>query len=609
MTTPNTLAKKMRLDIQGIRALAVLSVMIYHANKDWLPAGFLGVDIFFVISGFIISHLLFNKSERKYNWKSFIISRIKRILPAYIVLLFSCTIAAIIFFTQQDLKFYKESLKSAISFDSNRYFSNFGSYFAPNLHELPLLHTWSLAIEMQFYILLPLILILSPKKHLKYTLPFIFISLFTFSTYTVFTSKESYYFSLILRIPEFFVGVLLAFFYGQFSLNKKISPYTGLFALLVVLASFFCISENQVPGIAVMFPCFAIALLLVSQHGPVNSFLSNKLLVWIGGISYSLYLWHWPILAFMRYITQSYELPPLVYIGYVFFSFLFAWLSCKLIETPLRLTKNKRTLWLFIGMFILSLFLLTKASEKASKILYKPLPVEYSRYANASQICHGKIVANCIQGNKAAPTHTIVIGDSHAAQLNLFFNQFGLAHNISFEVLTSSSCLPIDGFNLEKSHDWAKESCKKQTEYIKNSLKNKKIIIFAGKWNYHQDSQTQQAIKTFIENNKDKKIIIFSQIPMFNLNVIRARRINDLGIHLHIKSIPTWLDANKSMENLANQYKHVSFLNTQNLMLFDNAPFYKGELIYSDNHHLNEIGSKFYAQQLDQKLLEILNVR
>ena len=160
-----------RPDIQGLRAIAVLVVMLFHFNPAWLPGGFVGVDVFLVISGFLIVSILLHKKKQPdceitSVLKYFYISRLKRIAPAYFSMLVFVSLLAAVFFTSQDLAVYKNGLKQAIWFSSNHYFSGFGDYFAPENHEQPLLHTWSLAVEIQFYLLAPLLVLLLPIKAL-----------------------------------------------------------------------------------------------------------------------------------------------------------------------------------------------------------------------------------------------------------------------------------------------------------------------------------------------------------------------------------------------------------------------------------------------------------
>ncbi|MGL4925367.1 MAG: acyltransferase family protein [Plesiomonas shigelloides] len=161
-----------RKDIQGLRAIAVLAVMVFHLNPNWLPGGFfIGVDVFLVISGFLItSILLHKKSSASYSLtetlKYFYVSRFKRIVPAYFVMLIVVALLAAVFFLPSDFNTFRKGLEKAAWFTSNRYFASFGDYFAPANYEQPLLHTWSLAVEIQFYLLAPFLVLLGDDSNL-----------------------------------------------------------------------------------------------------------------------------------------------------------------------------------------------------------------------------------------------------------------------------------------------------------------------------------------------------------------------------------------------------------------------------------------------------------
>ncbi|KXU38659.1 hypothetical protein AXE65_12705 [Ventosimonas gracilis] len=166
-----------RNDIQGLRAIAVLAVIFFHVNKKYLPGGFVGVDMFFVISGFLVGGIILRqKLARQFSFIEFYKARCRRIVPAYFAMVSVVSIFAAILFIPKDFSFFWKSLKSTLYFASNQYFSGFGDYFGPKSYEMPLLHTWSLAVEMQFYLLLPLFLVVIPLRWVrKISLALIFI--------------------------------------------------------------------------------------------------------------------------------------------------------------------------------------------------------------------------------------------------------------------------------------------------------------------------------------------------------------------------------------------------------------------------------------------------
>ncbi|MEG1203570.1 MAG: acyltransferase, partial [Comamonas sp.] len=212
-----------RPEIQGLRALAVLTVMLFHFNPVWLPGGFVGVDIFLVISGYLIVRILLQKKAQPgyrmaATLRYFYTSRIKRIAPAYFVMLVLVSLLAAVLLLPQDLETYTKGLNHAALFHSNGYFAGFGDYFAPASHEQPLLHTWSLAVEIQFYLLAPFLVLLLPSRVLKWVLVLLLVSLTAVAQYrlSVLGIQQATYYSLYARLPEFFVGGLVAVFSSSY---------------------------------------------------------------------------------------------------------------------------------------------------------------------------------------------------------------------------------------------------------------------------------------------------------------------------------------------------------------------------------------------------------
>jgi peptidoglycan/LPS O-acetylase OafA/YrhL len=347
--------KNIRLDVQGLRAVAVLAVMIYHVNSAWLPSGFVGGDVFFVISGFIITSLIIERKD-DFDWKGFYWGRVKRIAPAYFLMLAVVALASAVLFLPADFKFFRDSLKAALSFTSNSYFEGFGSYFAPSAHELPLLHTWSLAIEMQFYLFLPVLVCFLPTRLLRPVFVLLSIGLLAWSEYKLFNkSEQAVYFSLIARFPEFLIGAFVALLPPKNSLPMRYKSLIGAGGAVLLALSFVFIDVQRFPGVWTLLPCIATALLIAARHGPVSTLLAAKPMVWVGGISYSLYLWHWPILAFIRYYTGQYELQMVWLAVFVISSLVVARLSYRWVELPVRHIQEIRTIpkkcWPFLPVY------------------------------------------------------------------------------------------------------------------------------------------------------------------------------------------------------------------------------------------------------------------
>jgi len=343
---------KYRSDIQGLRAIAVLAVMIFHFNPALLPGGFVGVDIFLVISGFLIASILFNKKEQT-NYqpiatlKYFYVSRYKRLAPAYFTTLVVVSLLAAVLFLPNDFATYTEGLEKAAYFNSNNYFSNFGDYFAPASYEQPLLHTWSLAVEVQFYLIAPFIFLLLPRRVHSWLLPLSIIALTAYAEYQLrYVGKEqATYYTLSARLPAFLIGAWVALLTSntnKLEKGNRFNPYLVCLALALILTAFWLPKmTGYFPGIAGLIPILGAALLILNQtKNPVSKFLSNRTLVWLGTLSYSLYLWHWPVLAIIRYYTGAELLNWQYSLVFIALTLSLAAASYYWIETP-RAVKNK----------------------------------------------------------------------------------------------------------------------------------------------------------------------------------------------------------------------------------------------------------------------------
>lgn len=588
-----------RLDVQGLRAIAVLAVIAFHASNNFLSAGFLGVDVFFVISGYIITSLIV-EAGTSFKWRYFYMGRVKRIVPAYVFMLLIVSIFSSFLFIPSDFLFFKQSLYSALLFYSNNYFSHFGSYFAPGSHELPLLHTWSLAIEMQFYLFFPLLIWLTPRRCLTLLISVLCVGLFILAEWRlqVQVSQREVYYSLLARIPEFLMGALVAVAGAGRELSDRRSAVLGGVGFIVLVWCFINTNSKSFPGLAAFLPCFATALVLISRSGPVSSLLSHRILVWLGAVSYSLYLWHWPILALMRYYLGSYELPLLWLFWFLFLTIAISWFSYRFVESPARssvgIFNQAARVWL-LGVACTFVFVCALVLNKSVE---KPLSESMTRYAPLSEICHGQIVGDCIRGEKNSEANILVLGDSHAAQLNEFFDVAGKADNFSARVITASNCVPLPKFDVERIPDYSRTGCRSQIAEVSKYVDTASTIVVAGMWQWQaQSEQFMQALSSFLDYTSERniRVIVFAQIPMFDNSVMRVRRFAALGIPITITKNKEWEADNDKVLALVQRYQSVEFFNLSHSDFFKNAPFRDGELIYQDSHHLNEIGSRSFG--------------
>ena len=336
-----------RKEIDGLRAIAVLPVIFFHGNLFGMTGGYIGVDIFFVISGYLITSILIEEIEGgRFSILNFYERRARRILPALTAVLLFTTIAAFILMPAGLFKSYSQSLVSVSIFLSNVFFYLTSGYFSTASDEKPLLHTWSLAVEEQYYIFFPVLLSVLwfiGKKRLTLFISALTITSLLLAQYLSFKQDVDANFYLIFsRAWELFAGSLIAITGIQkFSIAKRGRDIIGSIGLTLIFYSIVFFDRlTPFPSMYTLAPVIGACLVIIfcDSTTTIGKFLSNRLFVGIGLISYSLYLWHQPIFAFLRIKTIG-EPAQQVFISSVVLTFVLSILSYKYIEAPFR---NKR---------------------------------------------------------------------------------------------------------------------------------------------------------------------------------------------------------------------------------------------------------------------------
>lgn len=439
-----------RADVDGLRALAILPVVFFHAFPHWLPGGFVGVDIFFVISGYLITSILLKDIQAgTYSIKTFYVRRVRRIFPALGLVLICSLAFGWLMLTPEEYERLGKHTAGGVGFIANFMLLKEVGYFDPAADTKPLLHLWSLGIEEQFYIIWPVLLGLVSKR-LRSLWPIILsigIASFSLNIARVGVNPSYVFYSPLARSWELAIGALVA--YQLFQPIQLISSWVNQYkqelsslGLLLLIASFIFISESLAfPGWWALMPTIGTALLILS--GPqtlVNKGMSARPLVWIGLISFPLYLWHWPLLSFARIIYS--QTPPVdVRLFLLGLSIVLAWLTYQLIEKPIR--RNLLNRWIFWALVIavlsvgISGHLINKSKGIPSRQfgLLNADPSSLAMGADRSRLLrecgiaeeNKKVFQTCWTDSKGQP-RLAVIGDSKAEAIF-----YGLARESSVD--------------------------------------------------------------------------------------------------------------------------------------------------------------------------------
>lgn len=634
-----------RPEIDGLRALAVLSVIAYHVSPSLLPGGFIGVDIFFVISGYLISRIVIyeKRGSKKFSYANFYTRRIKRILPPLWAVLFFTALVAFFLFNHKNFSSYAWSAAAASLFSANHYFAlNFNYFNSPEDSTL-LLHLWSLSVEEQFYIIWPAVLLfvlrvsITDAKKISILTAFAVLS-FLGAHLMAGTGRfenQAFYF-LPPRAGELMVGCILAIY--QFSNVRQIRHrYLGALGIALMLLPLFLYSDQtHFPGLSALVPCLGVAL-TVSQFDNSSiiykKVLGNSLAVYFGKISYPLYLWHWPLLALPRYLFG--EPSTQVLLAMVLLSVLMAHLSWVFLETPIRESKmsfysSSLRLYL-VPLTLLIILFITKPLINNTGIEYQTS--SYTEKYSPFCFRHGQS-KRCQFGSVPSDQKAILFGDSHAGHYTPYWDSLGKRLNIRVDAYSAQTCYPlltIDEVNpsLDPSIK-DKVNCIPHLQYLSQITTEYPIVILAAGWNiYTQGPRTPRSFDFINQFDSQlahltqlkKKVIIMAQSPWYQGKSIesyqhrhgipyRALRemILDINDQTEFTSKPSVNINNRKIEEIAKRYENVLVVNPHYFAQRQEplSPIFLGEMLYANSDHLSPSGSKKLADNIsDRKLKEL----
>jgi len=608
-----------RSDIDGLRAIAVLSVIAYHINPNWLTGGFLGVDIFFVISGYLITNIIY-KDINNFSFIDFYSRRIKRILPAYYFVALITMFLGYLVYLPNDLMQLYQSAFSSVFFLSNLYFAFKVDYFGTTADQIPLLHTWSLAVEEQFYFIWPALLILLARysKIKVYIVPLgLLISSFILAelmSKNELLSGYSYYLPFT-RAGELLIGSIIALI-GCHSFKFKYSQFIG--ALLVFYSLVFFDHSVVFPGIAGLIPCIGAALLIIGGDSRViNNLLSSRIMVGIGLISFSLYLWHWPILAILRYTQDSNTLSLLQSFCVVFLTFTISFLTWKYVEQPVRRDKDLPFLKTLCKYYLLPSSLVFLAFMYSNQ--NNGLPQRFGN-DNANdfisgnyQGCNAKKSAalNCTIGTKATRKQTtLLIGDSHASDFAVIYDELGKVNDFSLDARHSGSCMPSLGQVSKSRKKGIRQYCNNLRKKFREDFLKYEKLYFAAAWStYLFDPKNKNDLRASLTTlvTAGKQVILIAEIPRHKRNYTQIMYANRGLLKFPLETNPEVDAINIELSNLADEFEGVRYLNFNKVSkqgVFD-SPFISNKPIYLDAGHLSIDGAKHIATKLMKEVDDI----
>lgn len=622
-----------RRDIEALRAIAVLAVVFYHAGVGVFQGGYVGVDIFFVISGFLITRILLNdaSSINGISYKSFYIKRARRILPALFFTILLATIGAILIFPSNLLSLYGASLASSVLSISNIFFYTQSGYFDSSSNLKPLLHTWSLGVEEQFYLLWPIFigLLLSKKISRYFLTPAIVILIGVLSLiaaqYVIYLDPAASFFLMPFRVFEFCLGAIVCWI-KPVRMNNRYSTFIYIVSILLLAYAIFFFTENTAfPGINALVPSIGAALFIYANYQGFIEYLYKYFgLLYLGRLSYSIYLVHWPVVVFWAYFFDIDRVAVMDSASILLISLIFAQISFYAVESPLRAIQLKNSRFIFGAITISIIFIILGLSQSINNngwpwrpwrapesIDSKTLEMEKElRFLTRQKICSKKSWEKCdsiIPGK----TNVLIIGDSHAVDaLNALETQFP---DFNYALSTLGGCPPYRNISeIAPSGLPDLEKCKTLNQHRHNIsyLKEFDLIVINNFMGWYTPGHLISYLEFLHQSGINKVIVLDNYI---SLKKDLPGLINLYG-HNEIE-IRKWISedyvVDPSLESRINELnyfyinKRTIFCNRGECPLLDR----QGYLFTYDSNHLSYEFSKIMLTHYREKILSYMSVR
>ncbi|MBB5217617.1 acyltransferase family protein [Parapusillimonas granuli] len=653
-----------RPDIDGLRAVAVLGVLVYHAFPQALAGGFAGVDVFFVISGFLITTILLKSFERgAFSLLDFYARRILRLFPVLVVVLLFSLLAGAFVFLPSDYEKLAVNTLGGVAFIANILFATDTGYFAGIAESNPVLHLWSLGIEEQFYVVWPLLLfaIFRRSIHMGWTMAVLIAVSFLYSVYLVEVDRSWAFYSPLSRFWELGAGGLLAYlmqypkpamvrallaFNASFGFRKEreagevLRHLASLIGLALVTASFFILSPSGVfPGLGALMPVLGSVLLIAAgPRAAMNRLLlSRHVMVGIGLISYPLYLWHWPLLALAANANSdgSYVATRNLTLAMVSLSFLLAWLSYRYIEKPLRQrgTRAGKVASLSLAMTATavaacSIWMLQGAPQRLPAELRDELATGLRDEAWMAGlrrgICHNMIYSGKGLGERAdcfPDGHPSIMlwGDSHAASLRVGLDALRASEPFAIWQYTTDATAPL--FTSEMFNNM-----KRPLSFVNGAVLDTlrvhapDTILLHAVWRYYLSDANrmadllEEAVRVIHQAAPDSRIVVLGPIPVWRaglqqilFNYYWRHGATPAGERISFGLLPSLQEFDAVLEARM-RHANVPYISAMKELcneagcLIRTGPGRAG-IMYVDDQHLSASGSKYLAQKILPRLL------
>lgn len=612
-----------RYDINGLRAIAVIAVVLFHFNPAWAPGGFAGVDVFFVISGFLMTSIILRGLEdNSFKLFKFYVARANRIVPALAVLCLVLLVFGWFYLTPVDYKALGKHVASSISFISNVIYWRESGYFDTASHEKWLLHTWSLSVEWQFYIIYPIVLVTLKRflsiESLKRLIVIGTFLGFGFSVFATIKWPDPAYYLLSTRAWEMMMGGV-AFLY-PWSLSEGKKKLTELIGFTFIIGSYTFVSEDiPWPGHFALIPVFGAYLMIVAdlQSSVITN---NRVFQYLGKWSYSIYLWHWPIVVFLVY----YGFSGFKIIG-ILTSVLLGFFSFKFIESVkfknytnwTDIIKTKPAFYSFILIIFscsiifkdgyktelrpISLSNMAKLQERYNDYVMDPSGLFQKCNASRQMLDTGiaQVDNSCLSSKIDG---VFLWGDSHMGALST-----GLRKHLGsdgFSQLTSSGCGP--SFEIKRNgYNRFDVGCDFSNGIAFNAIVNAKPrVVILGMANQHELNDWENTIDRLQEIGV-KNIIVIGPFPQWNPSLPSVYTKRHMGeVFINDKNFDyKLLQTNYTLKKRLHDIDNVIFLDMIDNLCFQDEQNFKcrakvsEELIVFDYGHLTTAGSDFIAKE------------